>query len=181
MKLYNIKDYVSLALVILVCSLSLFFQGNDAGSDILRFHVRADNDTATAQMLKLKVRDAILEFLSDKLSQCESFDETANMVKENIAEIEDVANAVLCRCGSTDTATAYITCEWFPIKQYGDILLQCGKYNALRVDIGKHQGRNWWCMLYPRLCFVDESYMVTDGNEVKVRFKYLTFLNKYLD
>lgn len=124
---------------------------------VLRFHVRANSDSDKDQAVKQKVRDAVLaniqkNYLKDKK-------DTMNYINDHKNELIAVANEVLKEEGFGYVATAYLTRENFPIKQYGDLTFPAGEYDAFRIDLGSAQGHNWWCVLYPSLCFAD----VTSG------------------
>lgn len=139
--------------------------------DILRFHIRANSGSAADQSLKLKVRDDVLEYLGILLKDCHTFSESSNVVEEQLPGIYAVAVDSVRRFGYDYPVKTYIVREFFPIKHYGDTILPCGKYTALRIDIGEAGGHNWWCMLYPKLCMVDESYAVLDEADGQIDAK----------
>lgn len=162
--------------------------------EVFRFHVLANSDIEEDQELKLKVRDAVLAYMKEELPKSESVEETKNWAKEHLPEIEEKAAEVIAKEGKSYPVHAEVTrCE-FPDKTYGDITFPAGLYDALRIEIGKAKGHNWWCVLYPNLCFMDslhavvpeegkeelqevltdEEYeMVMDGGKVKVRWFFL--------
>lgn len=130
----------------------------EIASKIIRFHVRANSDSDEDQQLKLMVKDAVVSYLSEEMKAAESKDDSAAYIKAHIEEIEAIALEVIKEQGYSYTVNAYITTEYFPTKSYGDVTIPCGEYDAFRIDIGENGGKNWWCILYPPLCFVQGSY-----------------------
>ena len=167
--------------------------------ELIRFHVRANSDSDSDQLLKLKVKDSVITYLEPKLSQSGSIDETRQILNDNMDVIHDLAIKTLAENGSDYPVKVYFEESYFPIKTYGDITLPPGDYEAFRIDIGESEGKNWWCVLYPPLCFVDATHgslpdsskdklkniltedeyktVTTTTSSSTVRFKYLTFLN----
>lgn len=140
---------------------------DDVTSSVIRFHVRANSDSEEDQALKLLVRDGILELLNPKLELAENKDEARAIMEKNLAEIEEAGEAIVQKEGYEYEVHAYLTTEEFPMKSYGDLIFPAGEYEALRVDIGKKEGANWWCVMYPGLCFVDATggVVASDGKE----------------
>jgi stage II sporulation protein R len=124
-------------------------------NEVIRFHVKANSDEFADQQLKAKVKDTVLETLANGLNESNSLDETRAYIELNLAEITNVATAVILENGYNYEVNAYLTKEFFPTKTYGNISLPNGSYEALRIDIGEYEGANWWCIMYPPLCFVD--------------------------
>lgn len=164
----------------------------DIADKVLRFHVRANSDTEQDQELKLKVRDEIIAYLEPVLFASQGVGESKTILAGHFAQLEEVARRVILDNGQTYDVNVYLTEEYFPARVYGAVTLPPGRYEALRVDIGKAQGKNWWCILYPAMCFVESTHAVCDENELEetltpeeydfvtgyeIRFKYLTFLN----
>ena len=123
--------------------------------DCVRLHVVAADDTVTQQALKLEVRDAVLECARGLLWNCKDAQEAWNVVLGNTEALEAAAADRACALGEK----AAIRCEAgvfaFPDRQYGDVILPAGHYRALRVVIGEGRGHNWWCVLFPSLCWPD--------------------------
>lgn len=140
---------------------------DDVTSSVIRFHVRANSDSEEDQALKLLVRDGILDLLSTKLELAENKDEARAIMKENLTEIEKTGETIVRNAGYEYEVHAYLTTEEFPMKSYGDLIFPAGEYEALRVDIGRKEGANWWCVMYPGLCFVDATggVVASDGKE----------------
>jgi len=122
---------------------------------ILRLHILAAGDDTASQEIKLHVRDAVLAHLQATAADAKTAKEAEETLAPLLPEIIAVANGILADYGVSYTATAELTTEFFPIKQYGSVLLPPGEYRALRIVLGEGDGKNWWCMLYPSLCFTE--------------------------
>ncbi len=134
---------------------------------VLRFHVRANSDSEEDQALKLLVRDGILKEMEPLLQEATSKAEAEQIIEEHLLDIERTAETIIRKEGYDYPVRAYLTEEEFPIKEYGDMRFPSGTYQALRVDIGEHEGANWWCVMYPGLCFVETAggVVATEGKE----------------
>lgn len=137
-------------------------------SGILRFHVRANSDSDEDQALKMAVKEDVVSMLKPLLSDCGSVAESKNVIVSNLQNIYETAVNTIVEQGYDYDVKVYVTEEEFPAKTYGDLTFPEGKYQALRIDIGQAQGQNWWCVMYPPLCFIDESTAVVseDGKEL---------------
>jgi stage II sporulation protein R len=124
---------------------------------VVRFHVRANSDTAEDQRLKLAVRDRILSEMGEELEACKNVEETKKLLQHSLERIEMVAQQEIVAQGYDNSVKAYLTTELFPKKQYGDLTFPSGMYTALRVDIGEAKGQNWWCVMFPPMCYVDAA------------------------
>lgn len=128
---------------------------DDISNKVLRLHILANSDSKQDQELKLKVRDRILEKTSCIFNNITSKEELLQKAEENKELICETAISVLRENNCYDDVTVEIGKSDFPTKKYEDIVLPKGEYNAIRVLIGKHQGKNWWCVAFPSLCFSD--------------------------
>ena len=122
---------------------------------ILRLHILAAGDDTASQEIKLHVRDAVLTHVRDAVAHATTAKEAEAALSPLLPEIVAVANRTLEQYGVSYRANAEITTEFFPIKQYGSLLLPPGEYRALRIVLKEGEGKNWWCMLYPSLCFTE--------------------------
>lgn len=169
---------------------------------VLRFHVIANSDAKADQDLKLKVRDRIGGYLKEKISNVKDLSECEREVGRCLAGIERCAGEVIAREGYDYPVKAVIGDADFPKKTYGSYTFPEGTYRALNVVIGDGGGENWWCVMYPNLCFAGSVYEVIDehakeelravltedeyqeilaeGN-LKVKFKYLDALLDLFD
>lgn len=169
--------------------------------EIIRFHVRANSDSDEDQQLKLLVKDSVVTYLEPLLSQSASTQESRQILADHTEEIRQLSLDTLQEAGSDYDVSVYFENSYFPMKSYGDVTFPPGDYEAFRIDIGESQGKNWWCVLYPPLCFVDTSYGVLPDNSKQTlkniltddeynaitntryeyRFQYLTFFNEVID
>ncbi|MBR4027184.1 MAG: stage II sporulation protein R [Lachnospiraceae bacterium] len=168
-------------------------------SKILRFHVLANSDSNADQAVKLEVRDAVGTYLQPLLSECEDLEETKRIVEAHMEEIVNISEQTLQTYGYTYCVTAKITETDFPQKTYGVYTFPKGTYEALQIVIGEGKGQNWWCVLYPNMCFkgsvfevieeeaeqslrevlnVWEYADVFDSGNVELRFKFLEYFMK---
>ena len=128
---------------------------SDVASKIIRFHVIANSDLEYDQNLKLKVRDEVLKYMTPKLKNWKNIDDSRKVIKENNESILNVANKVIKEQGYDYEVKGSLSQVNFPIKSYGNITLPQGTYEAYRIIIGNGKGQNWWCVMFPPLCFVD--------------------------
>lgn len=140
---------------------------NEIRDKLIRFHVIANSDTDEDQNLKLKVRDKVVEALSERLCNVNSLEEAENILEENIDYVNEIAKDVIEENNYTYEVNTMLSYENFPDKVYGDCVFPQGNYEAFRVIIGEGKGQNWWCVMFPSLCFVDESKNSVDSSELK--------------
>ena len=124
---------------------------------LIRIHVLGNSNSEADQALKLKVKDAVVAYLAPQLEHSQSLDESRTIIQDNMPAITQIANETLAAHHSTDTVTLQYGHFDFPVKYYGSFSLPTGNYEALRILIGQAQGRNWWCVLFPPLCFTDSN------------------------
>ncbi len=171
--------------IVMICAVAaLLFGGvhqyrqqrmtEEIAGKIIRFHVRANSDTKEDQALKLKVRDAIGAYMQPKLSGISDIDISRKVVEENLKQVEHTASGVIVQEGYTYEVKASLTVTDFPEKTYGAYTFPAGKYEALEVVIGKGGGHNWWCVMYPNLCFFNSTYEVVDQEAEKSLHQVLT-------
>lgn len=132
--------------------------------EIIRFHVLADSDSEEDQQLKLKVKDQVVAYMQEKLAEAENKEQAREIIQANLTEIESLAEETLWREGAYNSVKAYLTQKEFPVKSYGEFSFPEGVYETLQVEIGSAEGKNWWCVMFPSLCMIDESYTVVPDN-----------------
>ena len=147
-------------------------------NEVLRFHVLANSDRDYDQELKLKVRDGILEKYKYHLKECKNLDDTKNFFNENMQDVIFSAKEIIKENGYNYDVKAYIGKSNFPTKKYGDISFPAGEYDALKIEIGEAEGQNWWCVMFPPLCFVDVSCKEV-SNESKEELKTILSEEEY--
>lgn len=143
---------VILGIILSICTAFLLNnQQEELANSVLRLHVIANSNSQFDQLVKLKVRDRILEE-SEKLSQAKNVDELKEIMRENTDEITALAQDELLRYGCEEPVTVLLGESYFPTKEYGDISFPAGRYQALKVVIGEGKGENWWCVCFPPIC-----------------------------
>lgn len=133
---------------------------SDVAGKLIRFHVIANSDDEIDQELKLKVRDSILKYITPKLKDSKDIEESRKIIKSEDKNIKKISEKVIKENGFKYSVSTTLSKEYFPVKTYGNITLPQGEYEAYRVIIGTGTGQNWWCVMFPPLCFVD----ITKGN-----------------
>ena len=166
---------------------------------IIRLHVIANSNSEYDQFVKLRVRDNIVQFLSPLLKNCENINESRVVIAQNLENIETLANDTLANYGSC-TANAKLAESTFPTKTYGNYSFPAGNYESLKITIGEGNGENWWCVMFPPLCFTDSSIEFSEDSvetlkenlsdkelefisnsqepKIQIKFKLLEWLNK---
>lgn len=128
--------------------------------EVFRLHVIANSGTEEDQKLKLKIKTRIVEYLEEILGKDADLEETKEAVLTHLGEIEREAEKLVHEQGFDYPVKAVVEKTYFPRKSYGDCTFPAGEYEALNVKIGEARGHNWWCVLYPSLCFIEDTYGV---------------------
>lgn len=123
--------------------------------NLIRLHVVANSDSELDQMIKYAVRDAILASTTSMFKDLTSVSEAKRVAEANLKDIEAVAQSVVASYGKDYSVRAELGIFPFPTKVYGSVILPEGNYQALRIVLGTGQGQNWWCVLFPPLCFIN--------------------------
>lgn len=144
---------------------------NEVKDSLIRFHVIANSDNDQDQQLKLKVKNKIIEYLYPFLSNSKSLDDSRKIIIDNMDKVKRISEEIIRQEGYDYDVDLQLSRENFPDKSYGNIILPQGNYEAFRVIIGKGQGRNWWCVMFPPLCFVDESKAEVEYDKVEENIK----------
>ncbi len=145
---------------------------------LLRLHVIANSDSAFDQETKRIVKDGLVTYMQTFLEGVSSKEETMKRIDEHIPELEETATKILRDLGVTYNVKAFLGPVNFPVKVYGDITLPAGEYDALRVQLGRAEGKNWWCIIFPNLCYVDATYQIVPA-ESKEQLKELLTDEEY--
>ena len=171
---------------------------NNIANGVFRLHVIANSDSPEDQNLKYIVRDELIKYMNTLAKDCNSKQEVIEIAKNNISNFENIAKKTIKDNGFNYNVTVEIGNFDFPTKTYGDITLPAGTYDSLKIKIGKSEGQNWWCVMFPPLCFVEvttgivpeeskkemkeampeEEYSLisnTNNSEVNFKFKLIEF------
>lgn len=121
-------------------------------SDLIRLHVVGQSDSDEDQKVKLQVRDAILAYLETAMNEMPDMETAKQYLQTNLHDLEEISNQALQVAGSTAKAVVTLAKESFPTRHYDTFSLPAGVYESLRVTIGEGEGKNWWCVVFPKLC-----------------------------
>ena len=144
-------------------------------SSVFRLHVIANSDSKEDQDLKYIVRDNILTYINEISKNASTKEEVIEIARNNIDTIKQIAQETVYENGYNYSVNIKIGNFAFPTKQYGDMSLPAGFYDALRVEIGSASGQNWWCVMFPPLCFVDVSSGVVPEESKEVLQENLSY------
>ena len=146
----------------------------DIANSVFRLHVIANSDSSEDQKLKYIVRDNLLKYMNVICKDCSSKEEAINIVKENKNSFKQIAINTIKEYGYSYDVNINIGNFEFPTKSYGDISLPAGYYDALKVEIGEAKGQNWWCVMFPPLCFIDISSGVVPEESKEIMLNNLS-------
>ena len=174
---------------------------NDLSDNFFRLHIIANSNSKEDQELKLKIRDAVILYMNTLDYNNLSKEHTINITEENLNNLKRIVEETIKDNGFNYSCNLEIGNYYFPTKYYGNISLPSGYYDALKINIGDAKGKNWWCSLYPPLCFTDvssgvideesqevlknsltddEYILISKGNEnIKLKFKIVELISKY--
>ena len=179
---------------------------SNLSDSVFRLHIIANSDSSADQELKLKVRDKIIEYMNTLTSNSSDKKDVISMVNNHLDSFKEIALNTIKENGYNYDVNIEIGNFHFPTKSYGDISFPAGNYDALKIEIGDAIGQNWWCVLFPPLCFLNsstgvvpddskntlkeninsESYeIISEGNkskntsDIKIKFKIIEFLNNF--
>lgn len=156
---------ILLSLFILISAISYVDAvSNNIADSVFRLHVIANSNSKEDQELKLKVRDELLSYMNIISKDSTSKQEAMQIANEHKEEFTQIVEKVIKENGYNYTVNVQIGKADFPTKYYGDITLPAGTYDALKVQIGEAKGQNWWCVMFPPLCFVDVSTGIVPDN-----------------
>lgn len=174
----------------------IIYNYEDVSDILIRFHVIANSDSKEDQALKLKVKDNIINYLYPYLQKSQSLQESRDILLSQEAKVQEIAANTIKENGYNYSVKTELSRENFPEKAYGSIVLPQGEYEAFRIIIGEGSGQNWWCVMFPPLCFID----VTTGkvederskseldkqidkdnkDEIEVKFKIVEIFERYI-
>ena len=132
-------------------------KGNEVNDDYLRIHITANSNSDFDKNIKYKVKDAVVDFLIPMLGDVKDKESAEILLKDNLQKIEAVANDALCRFGVKYNAQVTLVEEKIPTRVYDDFSLQSGVYQSLKIDLGQAKGDNWWCVVFPAVCFTSSK------------------------
>ena len=146
------------SIYVFVCAYSYVSAvSEDLSSSVFRLHILANSNSEEDQNLKYKVRDNLLEYMNEICANCSTKDEVIEIAQNNLENFKQIAKDTIISEGYSYDVSVEIGNFDFPTKTYGDISFPAGYYDALRVKIGNAEGQNWWCVMFPPLCFIDST------------------------
>lgn len=156
--------------IIILSVAGLRLSGGQTHTEYLRIHIRANSNAEIDQSIKYRVKDAVVKYLTPFVAECKTKSQAENMLKQRLLSVNAVADGVLSQNGFDYKAKSSVRREEFPTRFYGKYELERGFYDALVVELGSGEGDNWWCVVYPPLCFTGEGY----GFVYKSKLKEIT-------
>lgn len=161
-------------------------------TEVFRLHILANSDSEEDQALKLKVRDALLEYTDELFDDAKDRNDAENIAKENIETLQSVVQNTVYKNGCNYTVNAEVVKMYFNTRYYENYTMPAGMYDALRITIGSGKGHNWWCVMYPSICissaidndekvektFSENQQEIVRGNEYEYKFKVVEIFEK---
>ena len=144
-----------------------------------RIHIRANSNLSIDQNVKYKVKDEVVEYLTNNIKLLESKQQVINFVENNSLTIKQLCENTLKNNGFNYSANIVVRNEFFPTRAYGDYVLEADFYDALIIELGEAKGDNWWCVVYPPLCFLNGKEI--DTNKIKYTSWIMELINKFFD
>ncbi|MBO7149862.1 MAG: stage II sporulation protein R [Clostridia bacterium] len=161
--------------IIVLSGIGLLSFGEQPHKEYLRIHIRANSNISSDQQIKYIVKDKIVAYLTPFIAECDTKEKAENMLQNNLFGIEQVAKTTLRQNGFDYSVKASVKREEFPTRVYDGVCLESGFYDALIIELGSGKGDNWWCVVYPPLCF-------TGGGQGYVyRSKILDIINDFFN
>lgn len=142
--------------------------------DYLRIHIRANSNSSIDQNVKYKVKDAVVDYLTPKMCNVKTKQQAIDLVEKEKNNLSLIGKNLLLQNGLNYSVNIKISNEYFPARTYVNTTLESGYYDAVIVELGEAVGDNWWCVMYPPLCFVDENQ--TD-NKIKFASRLKNWFN----
>ena len=171
------KKFLAILAVIAAAVATVFLvstaQKQEVYNDYLRIHVRANSNSDVDQKVKYEIKDEAVKFITPYVKECVTKEAAIEVMGGILPQIEDVCDRALRARGYTYGARAQIRQEKFPTRVYGDLTLEEGVYDALIIELGEGTGDNWWCVIYPPLCFTSASA------DVEYRSVIMDIVNKF--
>lgn len=176
--------FCAVAAILILTGIVSAAKQESLAKSLIRLHIVGASDSEADQNVKLAVRDAVMEKYGEAFGRIGEVKTGEQFIRENLSDIETLANDTLNDAGSSDRARAYIEEAYFPTRVYDSFTLPPGRYRALKIDIGAAKGQNWWCVLFPPLCMgaaesLEDSgltegeiaVITTDSEVIRLKFK----------
>lgn len=155
------KKFCITFFVLLIIIATVVYLGGESeqeqSCEYLRIHVRANSNSNVDQDIKYTVKDEVVKFITPYVADCVDKGSAIEIMESLLEQIENVADATLLKHGFKYSSNAEIRRENFPTRVYDGVTLESGDYDALILELGSGTGDNWWCVIYPPLCFTAAS------------------------
>jgi len=165
---------VSVIFIIAIVILGSMYK--ETNKDYLRIHVRANSNAEVDQLVKYKIKDAVVDALIPYIANCESFEDVKVILSENLTLVNNIANSILKQNNFKYYAKSKLTSEEFPTRSYNNFVLEEGYYDALIIELGEAKGDNWWCVVYPPLCFTNSN----SGSNVVYKSRIIEMIKNFI-
>lgn len=143
-------------------------------SNFLRIHIKANSEDYLDQSIKYKIKDEFINYLTPILAYCEDKQQALSCIKNNQSFLTQITNRILTENNLSYTSNIVITNEFFPTRSYNQYVLPSGYYDTITVNLGQAIGNNWWCVVYPPLCFTNNT-----SQNVVYKSKIMEIINKF--
>lgn len=161
--------------IILLTAFGVYVNSNATNYEYLRIHIRANSNSENDQAVKYQIKTAVVEYLTPFIAECDTKQKAKQVFLEREEEIEKVADKVLADFGFSYRARVDIRAEQFPTRTYDGVTLNAGVYEAIIIELGDAKGQNWWCVVYPPLCFVGA------GTKYEYKSKIVEIVNEFFN
>ncbi len=161
--------------IIVLSGIGLLSYQEQPHKEYLRIHIRANSNLLEDQQVKYIVKDKIVEYLTPYIAECNTKEKAETLLNDNLFCIEQVAKETLVQKGFSYSVKASVREEEFPTRIYQDVCLESGVYKALIIELGSGKGDNWWCVVYPPLCFTG------NGTNCVYKSKILDIINDFFN
>lgn len=192
MKMFVKSTCIAFVLAVIYSMIPFQAECSQISDEVFRLHILANSDSDEDQSLKLKVRDRVLEYTEDLFDRAQTKEEAESLISDNLQSIADTAYDEVLRNGYDYTVSAEITNMYFTTRYYENYTLPSGMYDALRITIGKGEGHNWWCVMYPSICissveeqdskakdvFDEQQYDIVKNEQYEYKFKIVELFEK---
>jgi stage II sporulation protein R len=159
--------------IIVLSGIGLWSYQVQPKKEYLRIHIRANSNLQTDQSIKYQIKDEIVKFLTPYIAECKTKSQATDMLNGKLKEIQAICDKTLKANRYSYTSKASVRREEFPLRIYDGLTLEQGFYDALIVELGSGEGDNWWCVVYPPLCFVGQ------GQAYQYKSKILDVINDF--
>lgn len=163
--------------ILLIFLVNFTINSKNNNIDYIRLHIRANSDCPQDQALKYKVKDEVIAYLTPRLAECDNFDDVYSMIQATQDELKNICQNSIHKNGYDYSAKVSLKNEYFPTRHYNGYTLEEGIYTALIIELGQGEGDNWWCVVYPPLCFLDAQEQ--GGGYIKYKSKIYELLKQY--